>query len=478
MRGIVRLAGAGLIPALVACGAGASTDSGADAPAQAGASGAAAAGGAGGAGGAAGRAGGGGGAGTAGAAVALAPKGSFSVRLSPASAPGSKAKGGANLGPELRVDLLGSSAVVTPRWGWPSKFQLSDKGNALILSGSVTARADDVTYAWQSLSLELDAGRKLTGKVTASGQQSVFDGGVGASSAIHAMGEVTLDATAPEARLELASPFTGGARLPWEPLTFRFSEPITPGALADRLEVSAPDAKEQLAIAWTFGPAGGASGAVLATGVLPTFDSAAGSLSVRALAGYSDAVGNEGAPLAAEVEVLSVPAASGLPLAPSAVGFQGVVTWGKAVISGSALTLGPLALGSCEVAPTGGAGRATLSAGATKLEVKYRVIAAPKAPGVSPVTGALPAISLLVATPGVAPTTKELLAPTLTEATAEGMLASPWTSAILPIQIAPGGEVGWALRAGALTSSGPCGGETVELASVDAAVQIASVSAL
>lgn len=473
MRAIVRLAGAGLIPAMLACGSDASM-SASGAPDDGGGAGAAGAAGKGGAEAGAGKSGR---AGAGGVSAALTPKGSLELHLSTLGKAGAKSKPSPSA--VIRVDLPGvGDAIVTPRWGAPSVFHVAEKSGALLLTGSATVRVGDTTDVWQSFALELDAARKLTGKFSAAGQESVYDGAVGASVAVTASGDVVDDETSPEVKLELSPSFTGGARLPWEGLTLRFSEPIAPAMLAESLHVQAADAP--VPVTWSLGPGGGAAGgAVTATGFAQSFDAPTGALTVRALAGYSDAAGNAGAALDAQVDVLKVVTSAALPGELSTGGLTGLTTWGPAAYSASAgaLALGPLALGSCDVTPAGVAGRATLAGGATKVEVRYRVVAAPKAPGVSPVSGALPAISLLVATPGAAPASKELLAPALTETTSDGKLASPWVSAIVPVQVAAGGEVGWALRAGALTSSAACTAGPSELSPVTVSVLVDAVSA-
>ncbi len=478
MRAIVRLAGAGLVLSGLACGADPAETASADAAAAgAGGSTAGRAGAAGAtspAGGAAGKAGASG-AGASGAPLAATPKGSFELHLSPASAPGAKTKPYAEEGAP-RVDLSGAdTAVVTPRWGSPAVFQVAEKKGALVLTGSVSLRSGDTTDTWQSFALELDAARRLTGKLSAVGQRTVFDGTVGASTAVTATGSLSDDDTAPDARLDLSPPFTGGARLPWEALAVRFSEPLAPSMISASLRVTG--AEGPVEVAWTLGPAGGANGAVTATASLPSFDVGVDALSVRAQAGYADLAGNPGPAVEGEIALLPISPAGSLPGKLSAQAMSGLFTWGSAASSpDGGLALGPLALGSCGVAPAGVAGRAPLPAGASKLEVRYRVVAAPKAPGVSPVSGALPALSLLVGAPGAAPRSKEVLSPALTELTAEGALASPWTAVSVPVSADGGGEIGWALRAGALTSSSPCEADPSELSPVVVTVLVESVA--
>ena len=167
MRRFQPHAAAGMILFATACGSSASDTSEDAAVAPGGSAGRAGAGGA-------PSAGRGGSGGSAGSAVSMGVEriGSFDLVLTMVGAgkPTGKMPAPPSVGVGIRVDLSGATALVTPRWGAPRVFQVTEKGASLLLTGDVAIRSGDTTDVWQSFTFDLDATKKLTGQVSSSGQ--------------------------------------------------------------------------------------------------------------------------------------------------------------------------------------------------------------------------------------------------------------------------------------------------------------------
>ena len=140
--------------------------------------------------------------------------------------------------PRLRVDLLDRpakgevwQAVVTPRWGQPSTFEVTladgllvlSKGNATLTSTSSVGTVSDV---WQTLTFEV-WGKRLNGVVTAEGQQTVVRGDGAWSGLLGGRGQIVRDATPPEGRAGLPGGMGPDEKLmPWDPLQVALAEPL------------------------------------------------------------------------------------------------------------------------------------------------------------------------------------------------------------------------------------------------------------
>ncbi len=356
-------------------------------------------------------------------------------------------------------------AVVTPRWGMPSLFDVSQGDGILTLTGSATVKAGGITDVWQSFVLDLDTGGLATGAVSAVGQESVLADGVGVSGKLTGSLSLRRDETPPAAKPSSALGFAGTLLLPWEPVVARFAEPISSADLAAHLSVIAGGSP--ISPSWTFAPemalADGAAGAVQATAVLDDWGGVTAAKLVLS-PGYADPSGNLGAGFEHGLDLVSVPLADpGAPLLPKSGG--AVATWGPVELGapcepGGCTSVGPVALAPCGVIPAGVAGRA-VPPGATTLRVRFRVVFAPTdAKGLPPYLGAIPVLAVVVARPGALPTVVEQVAPEVVDlgtAAGEYPFATPWTH--LDVDLPPGsGELGWGVRVGGHATSAPCDG--------------------
>jgi hypothetical protein len=506
-RGFVRFLGVILSVAAAACGAdaGDSTLTTDGDPATYGGSGGSSAPGAGGSAGqatagSAGAAGGGAG-GAAGASVSFSPYGYFDVEFktveaSIAMGPGKTvppSRASAEGRNKLRIDIPQPTpkdwkAVVTPRWGVPSLFDVKQSGDALVLTGSTSISSKDfakeeqppedvglsVSDVWQTITIQL-SGKNASGVFTAQGQEDVLLGDEAWSGKLVGGGKVSVDTTPPEARTPTSSKGFGPAdqRLPWDGIPVSFAEPLSSAeALAKVALVAGDEAGTSVPVTWLTPSANAkAAGVSSLLGVLQSWDDPPVAPTLRVAKDFLDPAMNRGEEFATMIGLLAVPQA----IAPTQ-GFEGDVVdyaaWGGALQLGGlapspecegygCMLLGPFQTGACGVESLGVAARLLVEKDKpTELKVRLRVLVAEGTPGagVPPFLTSLPVLSLQVARPGKPPETHDILAPSpedLGEAAGEFRYATPWTTIVQPLPTGIG-EVGFALRAGGVHADVAC----------------------
>lgn len=343
----------------------------------------------------AGTAGSGGKAGAAGKAGAGAagvgghePKGYFDLHFSSVQAtlptgPGEVSP--PSLKTTLRVDLPEPPAkgpwlaTITPRWGQPALFQVTSQDGGLLLSGSTSltevSPGSRVTDVWQSFTLEMK-GKRLTGKATASGQESLFQQQTGWSGALSGSGEFSPDATNPESK-----PLTEGnlgvssGLLPWEPVQVRFSEPLKPNEALGRLTLRS--GSSNVAMSWGVSKEGADGSVSGLSGHRQSWDGLGGATSLVLKDGFRDPALNPGVGFEQNFTSVAVPA----PKEGHLWGDGQQILWGSAAaISGAecegkaCLTLGPFDLTSCGLVSSGAALRILALPTGSKLKVRFRVL--------------------------------------------------------------------------------------------------------
>ncbi|MCU0656981.1 MAG: hypothetical protein MUF64_17515 [Polyangiaceae bacterium] len=430
----------------------------------------------GGASGAAGKAGSAGKAGTAGAAGAsvgsFETRGYFDLHFSTVQAtlptgPGEVSP--PSLKTTLRIDLPEPpakegvwQATVTPRWGVPSTFEVTLEDGSLVLTGKTSLaevspglRVSDV---WQRLEFEL-SNKKLTGKVTASGQENLFQGQKGWSGALSGSGELIPDVTPPEGRAAVEQR-VGEAQglLPWEPLGVQLSEPLKSSEVLGRLRLRAGGVDEP--VQWE--PASKSADGV--TGALVGYRQGWGKVSaqgtLRLENGFLDPAQNAGTGFETPLSTVVVPP----PKEGLLWGDGGQVLWGGAeALNGpecegkACLSLGPFEVASCGVPAAGAALRLNELPPEAKLKFRYRVFQSqPSVGGMGELPGPT-VLSLEVARPGKPLVVSEIGTPAVDAGSGADLLpyASSWTSVLVPVP-AGVGELGVALRAGGPGASREC----------------------
>lgn len=405
------------------------------------------------------------GGGASGASGHLAPLGSFDLTLTAvdASLPtGSGKQPSPSLGTSFRLDLLDHStgspwkAVVAPRWGTPTVFEGSVMSQGLLLSGAATVKVPGVTDVWQSFLLGLDKDGKLTGTVSAVGQESDLTESVGVSGKISGKGTLGPDVTPPAGKPGVDAGFASEALLPWEPISVRFAEPIAEADAKSHLALQVYGA--QAPVTWSFvGGADKASGVVQASGFALAWTDLSSS-KLELIPGYPDKALNPGSGFEKGLSLLSPPKAT---TGKSAVSFQGdYVGWGGASVvlkseacDGPCAVLGPVPAAACDLPSIGLAGRLDVPEKASMVRVRYRVLLAGDS---APTTVA--ALSVMLARPGKAPVTKDVQSPLVMPF--GGQFASAWLTAELPLPAKSGvapAELGWAIRAGGFAAAESCG---------------------
>lgn len=438
-----------------------------------------------------GQAGGAGKAGGAGA-VSYEPKGYFDLTFNSVTATVPMGPGDVEPPSQktaLRVDLPEApakgatwQATVTPRWGQPALFTVTAVEGGLLLKGSTTLTETTstrrVTDVWQSFTLEMK-GKALTGKVSSTGQESVYQGELGWSGALSGGGDLRPDATLPEGRAA-NEPGAGpeGALLPWDAVQVRFAEPLKPTEALAKLALQGEGGSVPLA--WDQ-PKGTLDGSVSTlAGYQQGWDGVVGAAKLQLHDGFRDPALNEGQGFEKDFSVISVPPA---PVGGVVWGDGHQVLWGSSASfvgetceGKGCLAVGPFMSSSCGVSSAGAALRLPAPpVGVTKLRIRLRALLSQPAttePG-GPAGPAL--LTVDVARPGKGATSVEVPTPSALEADDGGSLpfASAWTTVL--VQVPDGvGEVGVALRAGGFGSGKLCG-ETGKKNPAQAEVLVGSV---
>jgi hypothetical protein len=385
-------------------------------------------------------------------------------------------------------------AVLTPRWGKPATFTVTQSDDGLLLEGNATvAQASQsgtaVNDVWQSFRLPL-VGKKIAGTVTAAGQEDVFSGDLGWSGKLAGKGSVTADSTAPEARpTQLAGFGPDGTQLPWESVQVALAEPLSSSQLLALLSLS-KKGEAPLPVAWapgaTVAEAGG--GVSQLTGQFQSWDSLPGDAILHLADGYEDPAKNSGAGFEHGFGLLTVPAPQGSSLVMSKAS---LVSWGDASLASSedgcegssCLAFGPFPNRTCGLDGSGVAMRlsATNSKGnkSSSLKIRLRVFQSGDAlaPDQPPYQGNLTPVSLQVARPGKEPAQLDINAlpsSDLGPDVGDLRFGSSWVT--LSFDLPTGsGDVGVALRAGSLGAHAACAAG-VAASAVKTRVLISSVS--
>lgn len=380
----------------------------------------------------------------------------------------------------LRVDLparpektgVAWRATVTERWGLPTTFTVTADGQGLLLEGSLPVIKKDATVSdiLQSFRFSLDRQGRLSGAVTARGQENVFSGEQGFTGDLTASGQLTTDTTPPEARVLTRSSLAPDDMLfPWDPLGLEFAEPVDAAGALSAL-VLTDDKATPLAAVQSTVPAGedAKAGVSRALGSFASWDDLPSHVKLDAAGVYTDAVGQKGPPVSAGYKLLSLSAGK-----TAREGFD-AKDGGTFALLGAALRLGgggaePLCetsacidLGTfdnalCGVSASGVAGRLTVPEGAKTVSFRLRVLLG-ETVAIPVLKGAIPLSAQLVR-PGGVPVTKDIAAPTADNGTAgaggAAGIVTAWTTITLPLPDGKG-EVGIALRAGSRYASGEC----------------------
>lgn len=397
----------------------------------------------------------------------LEAKGYFNLQFSTAQAILPTGPGEAispSLSTTLRIDLPEQPskgpwlAAVTPRWGQPSVFEVTIQEEGLLLTGSTSlsqvSPKNRVTDVWQSLTLELK-NKRLTGKVNAEGQESLFQEQIGWSGRLLASGFLSPDTSPPEAEMILEE---GNPRIfPWQPLRVIFSEPLKPNEVLNRLVLR--DGEENIAVSWSISKEGvdGSVGGVL--GYRQSWDSVDGFPTLLLKNGFRDPALNEGVGFEQKSPVEMIPN----PNKEVVWGDNHQILWGDAkplAVAGcegkSCLELGPFPITPCGLLDSGVALRVLPPPG-SKLKLRYQVFLSVPSTTFANEMNSPPLLSLEVARPGSAAVCSEISLPAIEDGSGQGLLpfASPWTTLQVPVPEG-NGEVGLALRVGGLGATKAC----------------------
>ncbi len=390
----------------------------------------------------------------------------------------------------FRLDLRRTSpgaydAVITPEWGVSAPMTVTGSEGKLVLTGEANLSGGGnfggVSDRWQTIVLDLD-GNGLSGNVSLSGDEMVFQGDVGWNYKISASATSVRDKIAPELRF-VGGGTANGKYLPWDKLRVQASEPVEASALKAGVTAGVGSTNAVFA---ADAPAEGTAwaGSVALTGGFDGFD-VPGGMGTISLLPVPDRAGNigpnvtDGKAQVFEVVELGAPQI--------AIDFDGKTnwapaTWGKAAVvqgadceSGAGCaTFGLLQQSYCSGTADGLAARLT-GPGAKKLAFRYRVHLEPKygGGGTSMFTNAT-VMRVDLARAGAAASNTTVGMPPLTETGTpeKPTYDSGWVDGSLPLP-AGGATLGFALRATELYSYG-CGGGPAP-APVDVSVWVDSL---
>lgn len=356
--------------------------------------------------------------------------------MSPAlGPPGKPPLEGAHARLDIRVVPNGYDAMITPEWGSPARYYVTassnqvvlDKGQSHFIQGSTYGSVDDTI----DRVVLARAGNGLTGMVTVSGQEHVFQGDVGGDAAFRGSATLGKDTTAPRVRDD-SYVSAGDRHLPWDAISIDASEPLEEGALRNAIGFQSVSWRPSMAEPWP-----GVMGIV---GYATSFD-AAGSVDVAA--GLLDPSQNASAALSSPRKLLELApkAASITTFAKGAWGMTTIQTMPICEADGC-LEIGPIQT-TCNPPSAGFAARIDAK-GKSKITIRWRVRSTGQGARNLEVT---------LATPGTKPTVVEghaMVAMT-------GDMKYPWASSWMSTSFDVMGDddLGVGIRA---ANDGGCGG--------------------
>lgn len=402
-----------------------------------------------------------------------------------------------SIGNRARLDLRrtptgGYEAIFTARWGTPAAYTVTVSDDAVTLSGEgrIWAGRDFAsrTDTWERLTLVRNKAGQLTGEVTGSGHEDVFQGDVGWRGTLTGAARLAADALPPEVRLEPASRIGPTDRLlPWDTLIVTAAEPLTSKDVIDATHVATTG--KTLPLTWLPTKNETWAGATTFEARVDDWASAmsGSSWQISQAPGVRDRVGNTGSGTDAPLSYLLLPLTRAVDFDTDSIE---AAFWGTADVlgggiagsddprceSGGCLRLGPARFDAC-TAPRAGMATQLMRGATNRVAVRFRVFAETSYTDGEPrLYGSL--LTVQLATAGGVVTTKQVdvtaakLTWTKLSSPVDGM---SWASAWTTIRVdAPAGAspIGVAVAAGA--NGYGCGGPP--LPSTNVAYLIESVA--
>ena len=381
-------------------------------------------------------------------------------------------------GAHLRLDLRrangGYEAVVTPAYGQAAAMQVAVQHGQIVLSGSVQISAGtspNVSDSWKSLTIPVTS-TGLSGPVSMTGNESVFEGDVGWMYTTAAGAVVLHDHSAPEFRLA-SSGSAAGKFMPWDRLVVEASEPVAFSRWSKATQVSVGTSTGVLA-AGTIPPGTEWSGATTLVASFDDFAVGGGSGKIVLQPGVPDLAGNASAPsmqpqtLPFEMVELGAVRSSldfeKNEVAPALWGNGALVSGAECESGGACARLGTFSTSYCDATEDGIAARLTAPS-AKRLAFRLRVHVSAKYEGMTldPMGGSV--LQAVVARSGAARAEKNVAMPKLVQVGSNSAWDSGWTDAHVDL---PSGaaNVAFALRPTSLFPYG-CGGPAPVPADVD-----------
>lgn len=370
-------------------------------------------------------------------------------------------------------------ALVTPRWGVPSLFDVKLSSDALVLSGITSVANDDESLSdtWQTFTIPLSGGM-MKGVVQAVGQEDVFSADEAWSGKLSGTGSITPDHSPPEAKMPAVVRGFGppDSLLPWDALPVTFAEPLSAEQALASVQVYEPQSDALLSVSWQPGNdiTKSPSGVSTLLGYLQSWDAPLSAPLLRVADGFLDPAGNVGEGVEQPLFINHLQPYEGTSLSFNVETAKSVLTWGQTQMlggvvpsfeceTGYCLLLDAFSNGACGVERAGVAMR--FGGEKTKLKglkLRFRALFAvansnDTAP--PPYLNNLPVASIQLARAGKVPEVDDVLLSGLEDLGEKGgefRYATPWTSVVKALP--PGnGPVGIALRAGGRFADAPCG---------------------
>jgi hypothetical protein len=357
-------------------------------------------------------------------------------------------------------------ALVTPRWGVPTRFEATQTPSSIQLTGQSTYGEDGTTDTWTTIRLDLDVSGNLTGSFAATGTEVTSNGDVVGQGTLTATGTVTKDLLAPEARVATVSPMGPPDRLlPWDPVIGTLAEPVTSGPVVGGFALTASGGAPVVLFSATHDVPAPFTGFFRSDGFRFNYEPV-GAVTLTWDTALADYV-----PHLLQSPRVTVPFLD-LPIATASHSLDGdVVTvgsWGDVTFLGSKAPDPSCETGGCarlgsfvdsycgSLTPRIGLAARVVSTNATSLAIRYRVLTQDL--GVQPTIP--PAFTIQTATPDTTATKLTAVQPKSTDFTkttisGTAVWATEWLTAKVPLAVAP--ETGVALVGGSGPSSGGCG---------------------
>jgi hypothetical protein len=370
-------------------------------------------------------------------------------------------------------------AVLTPPWGTPTPFVITERDGAIELTGKeVGAGAviiqdnGNVSDSWQSITLFLNENEHLNGIAKANGQVARFVGNAGYTGSLNAKAKITLDNIPPEGSSTIKSTLGNPTKLlPWDAYQVRFSEPIKSSDVFAHMSTTLEKGNTNESTYWETSPTDPSAklfGITSLSGYAKIWSPGV-SFDLNVNTGYKDNAGNVGSGFSKSFEMAYVPnAKNSLQLFNDANEF---ITWGVSEKVGTVtedptckdegcVKIGAFDNNACGIESSGLALRLLPKTEATHLAIHYRIRYALNDSTYKPNFDTYVPFTVQMAVPGEKPREEAIHPPTPGQVN-EGAynFATAWVTAhiALPASVNAVDEYGVALRVGGIKATQDCG---------------------